>query len=128
MMRAETITIAAGLATLAAVAWAYPARPQDMRDVSGSIVRIQPTVRPGAVAEIQFENIDNNGPADNGSFPLVLDGLTAEIRFTWNIDDRTEDAITVTVPDGYVAVPPTLVVPEHTTGTVLIFPLEGVGM
>lgn len=92
-----------------------------------STCTIQPTDEPGAVAEIIFRNEPWNDSSDNGKPQSVtLADLTVEVQFHWRVSGVGAmgfDAITVTVPEGYLAVPDRLALPESTTGRVLIYPL-----
>lgn len=99
---------------------ALPAQAET-RDISGSLVTLQPTDHPGAVAEIEFENNAVNGPADNSTFTLTLNEMEVRVEYTWNAEGGQNDRITVEPPEGFVAVPRTLDVTEHTTGVVHLF-------
>ena len=101
------------------------AKAQDRADIAGSIVALQPTAQPGAVAEVLFVNIPTNHFRDNGEYTLTRDGLTVVVTFTWG---NAGDAIAVAVPDGYIADPAYLEQPEDSTGVVYIYSGETVGM
>lgn len=86
-------------------------------------VQLEPTDAPGAVAAVTIHNRNTNGREDNGEYTLELNGLTVVVVFVWNrVGDN--DNITVLVPDGYVAVPRSLDVPEDTSGEILIYPMN----
>ena len=100
----------------------------DTRQVVASTVTLAPTERPGAVAEVQF----NNSRSDGGflvthEFTLTLDGVTVAVVATVG---RTPDpdTITVTAPEGYAAIPRELTIPDGDSGAVYVYPLNGVGM
>ncbi len=94
-----------------------------------STVTIRATSEPGAVAEIIFRNESVNGPSDHDTFaPVTLGDLTVEISFTWQARADGADAITARPPDGFFAVPETLVVVEGGTGSMLIYPRDFKGM
>lgn len=104
-----------------------PALAQDTANLSGTTVTLRPTEHIGGSAEVLFENRSNNGPQDNSTFSLTHDGLTASVTFTWNAVGGS-DEIVVEAPEGFVAIPPSLLLPEDTFGVVVIYPLERVGM
>jgi hypothetical protein len=120
------IRLAVPLALVAA-----PAVAQDSVSIGRSgytnptTVTLQDSAHPQAVAEIVFHNAPVNGPSNNGDYHLSHNGIEVTVTFTWNMmgDD---DGIEIAVPDGFIAVPPVLAVPEGSTGTVLIFSNEGV--
>lgn len=86
-------------------------------------VAIQPTSRPGVVAEVVFAN-ENIHPLAAEDFDLTLDGLTVSVRVDRGLG-LLPDTMTVTPPAGFIAYPPEVTVPEGGAGTVLIL-LEGV--
>lgn len=92
-----------------------------------TIATIRATTEPGAVAEILYINDDVNSAADNGVQTLTLGSLTVEVTFTWDAEGGS-DRIMVTPPDGYMAVPDTLTLPEDGRGTLLIYPVTALGM
>ena len=77
----------------------------DQRNISGTIVDLRDTERPGALAEINMRNNLTNNAQDNGTFTLTHDGLTVEIEFVWDGADDGFDVIIVTPPEGVVCVP-----------------------
>lgn len=94
-----------------------------------STVTIRATTEPGAAAEIIFRNENVNGPTDHDTFaPVTLGDLTVEIIFIWQARTDGADAITAHPPEGYFAVPETLVVVEGGTDRILIYPREFMGM
>lgn len=122
----KAITGALGIALLSATASAQACVCE--ANISGSIVTLRHSERPNAVAEIEFYNRESNGPHDTGPFTLMLDGAQIDGFFTWNADGSRHDRITVTPPQGYIAVPDTLDLDEETTGLILIYPDNAVGM
>lgn len=100
------------------------ASAQDRADIAGSVVALQPTTAPGAVAEVLFVNIPTNHSTDNGDYPLTLGGLTVVVTFTWG---NGSDGIAVTVPEGFIAFPAYLDQPENSTGIVYIYSGEWAG-
>lgn len=116
--------IATALAILAAPAIAQDTVTIGPAGYRPTTVTMQDSAHPGAVAEIVFENRPTNGPHNNGKYSLSHGGIDVSIRFEWDMLGR-DDGIEVTVPPGFLAVPPILAVPEGGVGTVLIFSDEG---
>ncbi len=99
----------------------------DTISISGTMVSLEPTDEPGAVAVVTMSNIQMNGSHDNGLYPIAGAGIVAEVRFTWEWDALTgADRIEVIAP-GYVCRPAscTATVPEGQEGRVFI--LEWIG-
>lgn len=90
-------------------------------DLGATSVRLQPTDAPDAVAEVVFVNAQINKDADEGVSTLVMGDLIVEVTFGFNVAPGGADSITVVPPPGYYADPPTLVVTENDSGTVLIY-------
>lgn len=88
-----------------------------------STITIQPTDEPGAVAEVEFANKTVHSDEDV-SFVLSLDGLEVVIDASVG-RGLAPDRMTVTPPEGYMAVPPEIDVPEDEIGVVLIIPWVG---
>ena len=122
--------VAGLLAGLVWAAWALPCAAEGVRDLSGTMVTLRPTTRPGAVAEVVLENHDVNDRLDEVTFDLTLDGLSVGVRFDWDAQAGGADAVIVAPPDGYLCVPAdcVLTVPERETGTLWIYSLDAVGM
>jgi len=83
-------------------------------------VTIQPTAQPGAVAEVVFLNTEVHGQFAY-AFPLTLDGLTVSIAMEINAQGGAADRMTVTPPEGYIAVPDSVLVDENGAGAVVIY-------
>lgn len=94
--------------------------------LSGTTITLQPSTAPGAVAEVVIENINMNGPGDDGSYALDLGALSVGVAFKWDAVG-TSDRITVTPPDGLICIPAdcAATTPEGGIGRVVI--LEWVG-
>lgn len=128
-MRAFLIAIALGLAALAWLAgmlakpvgaetvhtWGSPFYP--------STITIQPTDKPGAVAEVVFDNRTVH-PDEEVRFGLTLDGLTVTVIALVG-RGLTPDRMSVIPPDGYYAEPPEIDVAEDDLGRVVIYPYLG---
>jgi hypothetical protein len=83
-------------------------------------VTIQPTSKPGAVAEVVFAN-QNIHTLLSQTIELTLDGLTVSVLFERDVDYDASDRITVTPPPGYLAIPESLVVPENGAGVIHVY-------
>jgi len=84
-----------------------------------AFVQIEPTALPGAVAVVTFRN-DTLHTQFVEVFELALDGLTVTVRIDAQLSLDPE-TMTVTPPDGYVAVPESVVVPEDGAGQIVIY-------
>jgi hypothetical protein len=95
-----------------------------------SSITIGPADRPGALAKVTFRNEPVNGGPNEGDQPdLVFEGLVVGVRFYWQANGSTDDAIELTPPEGVVCVPSCyLQVHETATGHVYLYSHEGVGM
>lgn len=87
--------------------------------------RLGEPTSPEAVATLTYRNRGMNSQHDNGSYSVTWQGLTVTFDYRWN-DGGSEDRITVEAPEGYVAVPRTLSLPEESTGEIQI--IKWVGM
>lgn len=88
-----------------------------------STITLQPTTAPGAVAEVVFDN--KTVHADQAvTFVLDIDGLAVTVDALVG-RGMTPDRMTITPPQGYIAVPPEIDVPENAVGVVLIMPWVG---
>ena len=96
-------------------------------DLSGTIIALQPTTAPGAIAEVTMNNFPANGPQDEGTHALTHDGLTVSVTFDWDQDGGQSDAITVTPPDGVICIPADcrLTLPEGAKGVVILYAWQG---
>jgi hypothetical protein len=88
-----------------------------------STIRLQPTDAPGAVAEVRFVNKTVHMD-ETVLFTLDLDGLVVTIEAQVG-QGMTPDRMTVTPPDGFIAVPPQIDVAEDQAGVVLIYQWNG---
>lgn len=82
-------------------------------------VQIQPTDKPGAVAQVAFHN-DTFHTQFVEQFPLTLDGLTVAVRIDAQLSMEPE-TMTVTPPPGFIAIPESVTVQEGEMGVVYIF-------
>ena len=81
-------------------------------------ITLQPTSQPGAVAEVVFLNTEIH-TAFAYALPLTLDGLTVSVAVEINADGPA-DRFTVTPPEGFIAWPESLLVPENGAGVIYI--------
>ena len=98
------------------------AKAQDTRSWSSDIfIKIQETTEPGATAEVVFHN--DLIHIKNESFILELDGLIVDVFFEFNVGGPlgADERITVLPPQGYLARPETIDVPEGQTGIIYIY-------
>ena len=82
-------------------------------------VQIQPTTVPGAVAQVVFLN-DTFHQQMVETFDLTLAGLTVTVRIDALLSLEPE-TMTVTPPEGYIAVPAQVTVPEGGAGQIVIY-------
>lgn len=94
--------------------------------ISGTVVTLQPSGIPGALAEVVMDNQITNSPLDNGEYQLALDGLEVGIHFTWD-KYQGDDAITIIPPDGVICDPADCVLqlPEGKSGMVVLYGWSG---
>lgn len=109
----------AAAAFLAMPASAETSHTWGMLEGYTSTIVLQPTQAPGAVAEIVFDNKTVHTD-ENVTFALTLDGLTVEV-YAQVGRGLTPDRMTVTPPDGFIAVPPELDVREDDVGVILLY-------
>jgi hypothetical protein len=80
----------------------------------------------GPVASVTFHNEDLHTQSE--AFDLSMPGLAVTVRTDINHAGKAPDKFSVTVPEGFVAAPPEMMVEEGATGAILIYSVEGVGM
>lgn len=104
-------------------------------DLSGSTAMLQPTERPGAIAELTFDNRAVNGPQDIRGYRLQLDlalgVLTVPFNFEWEVPGTNgDDAVVAHPPEGVTCLPTScrLQIREYDIGTMWLFDTSGVGM
>lgn len=91
-----------------------------------SYIRLQPTKAPGAVAEVVFHNEAVHSDKTE-TFDLSLGGFTLTVEAVVG-RGATPDDMTVIVPEGYIAVPPMVSVPEGESRVITIYSTEGAGV
>lgn len=115
------------LGTLAAIALLVLLAVAAMADTfrfSHSDVTLRETARPGAVAEVLFENSGMDGLLA-GTRPLSLGDLTCSVAIEVGL--ARPDTIEVDC-EGHVAVPRVLTIEDGTDGVLFIYPLTWSGM
>lgn len=111
-------------ALVAAALIALPASAQDSAFWQATGCTLVPVTGEAWVAELQCQNfLTNMTPADV-SADLHIDGLTVHLALAQTFG-RTPDSFSVTVPDGYFADPPVLVLDEEARGVIRIAPWLG---
>lgn len=95
-------------------------------DLSGTIITLQPTEYPGAIAEIVMENILVNGSHHEMNYQMTMGDMEVWVSFDWDRDNGS-DAILVSPPDGVLCIPAdcVLTVPEDATGVLYLYEFEG---
>ena len=96
-------------------------------DLSGTLITLEPSTDPAAVADVVMENNMVNGPQDEMGFVLEMDGLLVEGVFDWDAGIAGEDRVVVTPPLGMFCKPDdcTLTVIEGTTGRLRLYEYLG---
>ena len=112
----------------AALVAASPAAAQDTVYWGGvsSHIRLQTTQSPGAVAEVEFFNAEVHTDSDE-THNLSLGGLTVRANMVLGRGD-TPDRMTIVPPEGLIAVPPFVDVPEGEVRRIYLYPADGVAM
>lgn len=96
-------------------------------DLSGTLITLEPSTDPAAVADVVMENNMVNGPQDEVGFVLEMEGLLVEGRFHWDAGSLGEDRVIVTPPMGMFCDPEdcALTVIEGTTGRLRLYDFVG---
>lgn len=84
-----------------------------------SCVELKETKEPGAKAEVYFENKSVH-PSAYQTVVIQLGDLEVEVTITTNTQGA-DDTFTVVPEEGYIAIPPELVVPEEGVGRIVIY-------
>jgi hypothetical protein len=89
----------------------------------GSQLHLRPTTEPNAVAEVWF----NNTSGDSGG--RIMHGFRlGDLDVTLTLGGPEPDTLTIDAPEGFIADPRTLTLPDGTSGVIYIRPLGSVGM
>jgi hypothetical protein len=90
-----------------------------------SSVQLRPSKAPGAIAEVEFANeLVHANQAE--TFQLSLGGFAITVDMQHG-PGAAPDLMTVTPPEGYIAVPPSVLVPEGASRVITIYTSAGVG-
>lgn len=117
---AQLVKAVAASATLIA----FPASAQDSAFWGATGCQLVPVEGEAWVAELQCQNfLTNMTPADVSAV-LLIDGLTVHLALAQTFG-RTPDSFSVTVPDGFFADPPVLVLDEEARGVVKVMEYLG---
>lgn len=117
-------TLVPRLAYPAALILAIPAHADDSAFWSDTGCVLVPVTGEAWVAQLECQNfLTNMTPADVAA-DLHIDGLTVRLDLAQTFG-RTPDSFTVTVPEGFVALPPVLVLDEETRGVVRVMEYLG---
>lgn len=110
-------------------ALATTATAEDQQLIRLSSVMLKPSEKPGAVAEVVFDNTSTNLPNDDTTFPLDLGAVSISVEFIFNEGGFGSDTIIVN-PGELICVPSDcrLNTPEGFVQTIYLYDLEGVGM
>lgn len=77
-----------------------------------------------AIATVTFMN-EPIHEVSKETFTLSFNGLNYIFQFRMNIEGSTDDSLTVKPPDGYVAIPQTVITAESSISKIHIFPHFG---
>lgn len=92
-------------------------------DMLPSTAELHAPTDPAATATLTFSNTAVHSKSE--VFALTYEGITVTIHFTWQKDGRSAESMVVDAPDGYVAVPREIIVPEGQTQQVQIIKWSG---
>ena len=87
-----------------------------------SVVELHEPTSLSAAATLTFRNTEVHSADD--VFSLTWDGITVSVGFEFNADGGSE-RVTVEAPDGYVAVPRSITVPESRSDVIHIVKWSG---
>lgn len=88
---------------------------------SGSSATIRPTQAPNAVAEVHFRNTLADVANEDLACVLSLDGLDVDAHLRLG-RGGAPDTLVATPPEGFIAIPWELTIPDGSDGLVLIYP------
>lgn len=98
---------------------------QDMMSGSNltSTIELHQPTDPAAVATVTFRN--ETVHATDEQFTLTFEGITVLFLFDWQYMDGSEERVTIEPPDGYIARPYEIIVPEGETAVAHIYKWNG---
>jgi hypothetical protein len=128
-MRPHTSLLATAAASVVA-GFLGGAAMADTIAIATSTVTLQASDRPGAIAEVVFDNNPTNDKGDEGARRLVGEGIAVTVTFDWDVDVSGADGISILPPEGVICDPSCeIVVPEFgPPGVVWLFSGPDVGM
>lgn len=88
-----------------------------------SYIELHDPKAPNAVATLTFKN--DIVHSQDETFSLHWQGIGVSVEFDWQYQDTHDERLIVTPPDGYIAVPSEIVVPEGATDIVHIYKWQG---
>ncbi|MEL7282130.1 MAG: hypothetical protein AAGK79_17380 [Pseudomonadota bacterium] len=92
-------------------------------DYQPSYVRIHEPTAPNAVATVTFNN--QMVHAKDDTFQITYGEITIRVFMDWYVNADGDERVTVEAPEGYVAVPRHITVPETLTDVIHIFEWTG---
>lgn len=88
-----------------------------------SVIELHAPTAPNAVASVTFQNEPVH--TQDETFTLTWGDITVKVIFDWQVTESGHERAEVIPPEGMVAVPPFLTVPEFDTQTLHIYEWEG---
>ena len=111
------------IVVIGALCAAAVARAQDAVTWGGTACQLSPTPpHEASIAALTCSNLLVGGNTHNEAI-LFMQGFPVKIVATFG-PGNVPDTFAVTVPDGFVAVPPEMTLDEGGSGTVLIFAMD----
>lgn len=94
-----------------------------------STVTLAPTDRPGALAQVTFNNVSVNDAGDTGAKgTLEIPGVAVDVSFEWEVDVAGSDRVTITPPEGVVCYPRcSITITEESQATIWLFDHSAAG-
>ena len=126
----EPIFMTAGLLVMAVLAGRAHAQATAQWGEGGTMAAIRPGANCAAEIIIPNRRVDTGGEYD---VTLSVNGLVVALHASIRgpvsglLSEDAGDYITITPPEGFLALPDAILVPEDTTATVLICSADGVG-
>ena len=95
--------------------------------LGGTTIVLQDTTEPGAIAEVEMNNLPVNSDHDDGAYALTLRDMQVWLTFHWNSGPAGADSITVEPPAGMICKPTScaLELLEGYDGKIYLYPWEG---
>lgn len=122
-MKLILATLAALLALPAAADESTKVWPSVTSYADPAVIKMHAPKHPDADATVTFWN--ETVHHSNEDFTLTFEGLTINVALGFNVDEGGAERVTVLPPDGYLAVPAEITVPEHESRELHIFKWRG---